>query len=257
MKLWTISDLHTESGFWSPRDIPDADVCVLAGDIARGAEETVRWAAQHIRPHMPVVAVLGNHEHYRGDMEVERRAAQAQGWRHDIAVLDDMSVTVGSTRFVGATLWTDYELYGDTETAMKTARLGMNDHRLIRVGGRQFMPSDALRMHKQSVAYLQSVLAEPFAGGTVVVTHHCSHPNSVHPDYAGDRLTPAFCSDLSGLIEQYQPTLWLHGHTHSSFDYTVGGTRIVCNPRGYPGENPEFDPRLVVEIGGYNPRPRV
>jgi len=253
MKLWTISDLHTETGFWSPREIPDADVCVLAGDIARGGEEIVRWAAQHIRPHMPVVAVLGNHEFYRGDLETERRKAQAQGWRHDIAVLDDMTLTVGDVRFVGATLWTDYALYGDPDTTMKAARLGINDHRLVRIGGRPFMPADALRMHKQSVAYLESVLAAPFDGDTVVVTHHCPHPDSVHADYAGDPLTPAFCNDLSGLIERYQPTAWIHGHTHSSFDYQVGSTRIICNPRAYPGENPSFNPQLVVEVGGYSP----
>lgn len=168
-----------------------------------------------------------------------------------------MSVTVDDVRFIGATLLTDYELYGDPDTAMKAARLGIDDHRLIRVGSRPFMPAGALRMHKQSVAYLESTLAEPSAGETVVVTHHCPHPGSVHQSYAGGRLNPAFCSNHGWLIERYQPTAWIHGHTHSSFDYQVDSTRVVCNPKGYGSENPAFDPHLVVEVGGYNPRPRV
>ncbi|GAB5429389.1 MAG: metallophosphoesterase [Devosia indica] len=257
MKIWAISDLHTEVAPWSPTDIPDADICVLAGDIARGAQEAVQWAAAYVRPHMPVIGVLGNHEFYGHWIEREQSAAQYHGWRHDVQMLDDMTWTVGDVRFVGATLWTDYDLYGRPDEAMKAARAGMNDHRLIGIERRRFVPADALQLHKQSVAYLDATLSEPFDGETVVVTHHCPHPGSVHSVYAGDPVTPAFCSDLSELIERHQPALWLHGHTHSSFDYEAGNTRIVCNPRGYPGENRDFDPALVVEIGGYDPKPRM
>jgi Icc-related predicted phosphoesterase len=90
----------------------------------------------------------------------------------------------------------------------------------------------------------------PFDGKTVVVTHHAPHPISIAPRYARDALNPAFASDLTDVISQHQPDLWVHGHTHSSFDYVVPGTktRVVCNPMGYDDENPSFDVGLVVEL---------
>ena len=88
----------------------------------------------------------------------------------------------------------------------------------------------------------------PFTGPTIVVTHHAVHRNSVAPIYRDDWVTAAFVSDLSELIEAYQPALWVHGHVHNSFDYRVGQTRIIANPHGYGKENPAFDCTLVVEI---------
>jgi hypothetical protein len=68
-------------------------------------------------------------------------------------------------------------------------------------------------------------------------------------------LAPAFCSDLSELVEGSGAALWVHGHTHASCDYVAGQTRVVCNPKGYGPvktggeyENPEFDAGLIVEI---------
>ena len=105
-------------------------------------------------------------------------------------------------------------------------------------------------MHTASKAYLVEALATPFAGQTVVVTHHAPQWLSAHPQYRSDLLTAAFVSDLSALIMEFQPVLWAHGHVHSSFDYTVGrAARVLCNPRAYPGENPNFNPSLVVKVG--------
>ena len=58
----------------------------------------------------------------------------------------------------------------------------------------------------------------------------------------------AFVSDLSEVIERREPDLWVHGHVHDSFDYQVGRTRVVSNPKGYEHENPSFVPGLVVEV---------
>ncbi len=54
---------------------------------------------------------------------------------------------------------------------------------------------------------------------------------------------------VSQIIEEQQPALWVHGHTHDSCDYHVGATRVVCNPKGYEYENKAFDPELVVRVG--------
>jgi hypothetical protein len=101
------------------------------------------------------------------------------------------------------------------------------------------------------------VLATPFAGSTVVVTHHAVALQSADPKYHRDHLTAAFASDLSDLIAAAQPALWVHGHVHNSADYQIGKTRILSNPHGYCTENPPFNPALVVEVGSLRRGPRA
>jgi Icc-related predicted phosphoesterase len=145
--------------------------------------------------------------------------------------------------------------------AMGAAGNGMTDHRLIRTedgappgSAIRFMPEHALKRHKRELAWLESKLAESFEGQTVVVTHHGPSPRSVPDRFEDDPLTPAFSSNLQPIIEKYQPAAWIHGHTHDSFDYTIGKTRVVCNPAGYPHEpNPDFKRDLVIEIDDYEP----
>jgi Icc-related predicted phosphoesterase len=111
-----------------------------------------------------------------------------------------------------------------------------------------FRPEHAREIHLAQVRWLERKLLDMFDGPTVVITHYLPHVRSISPKYEGDRLNPAFASDLARLVGP-PVTLWIHGHTHESFDYVVNGARIVCNPRGYlPMEpNPAFDPKLVVE----------
>ncbi len=267
-----MSDLHTEVEYHNVDyfGVPlDVDVALVAGDVARGGKEHVRWLQENIAAHtrQGVVSVLGNHEFYRSSIESERLAAgRAAAWG-DVRVLDDMTWTVEGVRFVGATLWTDYQLFnpsGDPlllEAAMYTARSGLNDHRLIRLvdsSSRPFIPAHAREIHRRSVAYIESVLAEPFDGETVVVTHHGPARGSIGDRYKTDSLTAAYISNLETLIERYQPALWYHGHVHESFDYSIGRTRIMTNPKGYRLENHAgFNPGLVVEIGEPAPRPVV
>lgn len=92
-------------------------------------------------------------------------------------------------------------------------------------------------------------MSEPFDGATVVVTHHAPHVGSLHARNGNDIIAAAYVSDLATLIEAGKPRFWIHGHVHSSFDYTAGRTRVVCNAHGYGRENAAFDPALVVEIG--------
>jgi len=126
----------------------------------------------------------------------------------------------------------------------------MNDYRQIaaqRNPWKRFLPQTAYRMHRDSLRFIKANV-KPDLGPTVVVTHHLPHRRSIPERFKGDLLNAAYASDLSDLIEQGQPTLWVHGHTHDSSDYRVGNTRIMCNPRGYDDENSRFDPTLVVEI---------
>lgn len=247
MKLHILNDLHIEfEEFVSPET--DADVVILAGDIGVGLEG-MRWAESRF-PDRPVIYVPGNHEFYHQDIAlIDELKAQAPDHIH---VLNDDQVVIDGVRFLGSILWTDFALFGDTDKffAMQAARQRMTDFSIIENNGQRFTPEDAVRLHTASRDWLAVMLAEPFGGQTVVVTHHAPSSQSVHPRYARDLLTPAFASSLEDLMEGDRAALWVHGHMHESFDYEVYGTRVVCNPRGYAPEalNPDFRPDFVVEI---------
>jgi Icc-related predicted phosphoesterase len=262
MRIWLISDLHLEHDRQPlrvlPDTLPEADVCVCAGDLTNGVAAAVDWLGRVVASRgMPVVFVPGNHEFYGSavfeGLEAGRLAAER--WPN-VHLLDDRSVTVGGVRFVGATLWTDYALFGDKPEDMAwimgAADRLMNDHRTIlwRVLPQReaFTPSVARRLHQRSRSFLERELAAPFDGATVVVTHHAPHSGSVQPQWEDSPTTPAYASDLTAVIEAGRPDLWVHGHMHDACDYRVGDTRIVCNPRGYGNENARFDPGLIVEV---------
>jgi predicted phosphodiesterase len=257
MKLWIQSDQHFEiNGL--PRNAlsaPGADVFVCAGDLMHNPQGGVQWLTKSIP--IPSVYVVGNHEFYRGIYTTWREEGLQEASLHpDVHLLENAISVIDGVRFIGCTLWTDFALYGaeTTEAAKETAASSMNDYRQIRYGTVNswqlvdFKPNHAAKANEASRAFLESALAQPYHGKTVVVTHHAPHPRSIHPKYENNLLNASFASDLSGLIERTQPDLWVHGHVHSSFDYLVGKTRIIVNPKGYGNENPDFEPGLVVEL---------
>lgn len=256
MRAWIFSDLHSTPLEDAPPAVPTADVAIVAGDVSEWSVGAIDWLADYVRPHMRVIYVLGNHEYYRGSLIGELAEARQAAARRNIDLLERDSVTLGDIRFLGCTLWTDYLLYASGSeigrtASMDAARKGLADHHLIYLSdlsGRLFDPIDAYTRHASSLFWLKQELAVPFAGKNVVVTHHAPHPGSVAPQWQGDRLTPAFVSNLESLIERYRPSLWVHGHTHHAFDYHVGPTRVVCNPFGYRRETTGFQWDLVVEI---------
>jgi predicted phosphodiesterase len=263
MKIQLASDLHLE---FLQRDWPgerlikpaaDADVLVLAGDIAQGID------ALELFKHwpVPVVYVAGNHEFYGHAIESMRDQMRVAAARHQIHLLENESVEIKGVRFMGTTLWTNYRLNRNRtqRQLMEYAQIRLNDHQLIRCGSRRFTTQDALDRHESAHAWLESGLALPFEGKTVVISHHGPHPLSVHPRYAADALNSAFVSDLSPLMPGVD--LWLHGHVHDSFDYQIGRCRVVANPAGYvmnrgwennrdrfEFENPGFRKDLLLEM---------
>ncbi|MDX8481859.1 metallophosphoesterase [Mesorhizobium sp. VK24D] len=252
MKIWLFSDLHLEvADLRPPLAIPDADVCVVAGDLCRAAANGVHWLAANIAPSMPCVYVAGNHEFYKGAIKeglVDGRAAAARFAA--VHFLENQAVVIGDARFLGASLWTDYCIMGHQRLAMMYAKERMNDYRQIafrRNPWQRFLPETAYGLHQESKRFIEASLRSPNIP-TVVVTHHLPHPASIPERFARDPLNAAYASDLTGVIQSGRPTLWIHGHTHDSCDYWLGGTRVVCNPRGYDDENRRFDPAFVVEI---------
>lgn len=187
--------------------------------------------------------------------ELWKKAREKVAGTH-VYLLENEAVGIGGVRFLGATLWTDFDLFDDREGGMQAA-LDMNDYWSIITncgagytsnGATRLTPKGTLRMHQESVSWLSKELGKQNDRPVVVVTHTAPHRGSLHPKYEHHHISPAFVSDLDPQVRKAD--LWIHGHTHDSFDYRVGGCRVVCNPRGYAGHelNPGFDSGLVVEV---------
>lgn len=253
MKLNILSDLHLSA---APFALPDngADVVILAGDIARPCD-AVAWAA---RLDKPVLYVPGNHEFYGDTLDgaVTRLREACSGTQ--VRVLDDDEAVLGGVRFLGSTLWTDFRLFGDGDAraaAMREGQRWIRDFTRIRTADAPeatFTPERSAALFDTHARWLAERLAIPHAGPTVVITHHAPSPSSIHPRFAGSPLNACFVSDAEHLLDGTRASLWIHGHTHDSFDYVVNGTRVVCNPRGYArdgsNENPSFNPDLTIGV---------
>ncbi len=243
MKIHVLSDIHCEFAPFSPI-VTDADLVILAGDIdvkGRG----VAWAKSAF-PGM-VLYVPGNHEFYGGNIPatLEKMRVFADD---RVRVMDLDEVILGGVRFLGATGWTDYTSTDNLALATWDARAQMTDFRKIRIGPTFRKPRtlDFAEMAGRARSWLKTKLAAPFDGPTVVITHHAPSMQSLG-DSAGSHLDAAYANDWDGLMGP-GVTLWVHGHTHVPVDYTIAGTRVVSNSRGYPGEDTGFDPTLVLDL---------
>jgi predicted phosphodiesterase len=256
MKIHILSDLHNQFSLFEP-PATDADVVILAGDID-GGSKGVTWATQKFDK--PVIYLAGNHEFYHQEITMQTEALRQAAEKSNVHFLDCDSVVIDGVRFIGATLWTDFRLNGgslhDIASAKDIAKRCMNDFRCIWLHDKKFTPEDSVMLFEKSVQFLQAELEKPFAGKTVVVTHHTPSPRSVHERYKGDLLNAAFSSNLEFLMGgPSAPALWIHGHTHDSFDYMIQEqTRVISNPRGYTSdhssgqENELFNSALVVDF---------
>jgi len=255
MKVQVFSDLHVDVSPIKPISVAAGiDAVVVAGDTCEGALLAFTHLRRIVPMPIPILMVLGNHEYYQRFFADELALARARARSFNVHLLEDDTVILNGVRFVGATLWTDYRIFGDARTraAMAACAAGMNDHR--RIGWQKqpwlrFRPQEAALVHQRSRTYIDAVLATKFDGPTAVVSHHAVHWDSVLPKYRNDQVTAAFVSDMTASIDAYRPQLWVHGHVHNSCDYRVGGCRIVCNPHAYGNENPAFDSSLVVQVG--------
>ncbi|MFL9499143.1 metallophosphoesterase [Rhodopseudomonas palustris] len=273
MRIAVISDLHLDFAPLLATSI-DADVLVVAGDVAlltRG----LPWVAE-VYGHQVgrIIYVPGNHEFYRGgpksgeanthyeeQMSRGRELATSLG----IDLLQNDVIEIDGVRFVGGTMWSDWSLLPDgwsRRMAMMMSQKGWvdrsyvserqfhNDFREILYGGRtsrdRLTPSQMIALHAEAFSFFQRTLAEPFAGETVCITH-TAPATSVRERGAHSWLYGS--TDIESLMHgPTAPALWVHGHVHESWDYAIGETRVICNPRGYLGENLAFDPTLTVDV---------
>jgi predicted phosphodiesterase len=255
-----MSDLHIEltTRDWdlpARADRPAYDVLVIAGDLMPRAERGVRWLLDRVDDH-PIIFVLGNHEHFGGDIDRTFEKARAAAAGTNVHVLQDDAVIIGGgCKFIGSTLWTDFNLFGAPHLAMAAANVGMNDYKRIRkdMHARRLRPVDTQRRHFASRAFIANEIARPFDGRRVVVTHHGPDRLACKIGEEADILSSAYTSDWSPLPPA---DAWIYGHTHESADRLSGNTRIVSNAKGYGPlppqmpvwDNPLFDVGLVIEI---------
>ena len=234
---------------------------VLAGDTARGSD-SLRWARRTF-PAVPVVCVAGNHEVYDCHLDAMIPALkrvsdpipaspQAAVDQRGTYFLQRQAVQIGDVRVLGCTFWTGFRLFPGRRTqAMKACRGQVDDYQRIHHlrARRRLRPRDTDRYHRASAAWLRRELAgAPEARATVIVTHHAPSPRSIDPRYTEDLTSAAFVARRERLVRETGAALWIHGHVHASFDYQIGRTRVVSNPRGHPGENPSFRPGLAIEV---------
>lgn len=250
MRLYVLSDLHLEREQFTPPPV-DADVVVLAGDISvgtRGIDWAREWADGRT-----VLYVVGNHEFYGHALPglIDELRASAAG--SSIYVLENEELVVGGVRFLGCTLWSDFDFDGADRRAeaMALCQRVVNDFGQITIGsdGRPLAPDDARQIHLASRAWLDVQLAEAHPGPTVVVTHHAPLIRTRPSSAVLRALAGAFASDVTALMDGDRVALWIFGHTHRVADVELRGTRVISNPRGYPHQPvADFDPACVIEV---------
>jgi Icc-related predicted phosphoesterase len=256
MKIQIISDIHLEFRSRNHYKLPktNADILVIAGDLG-----PPRCALKFIeemldRGHI-VLYVLGNHEFYISDKIVNKpknRLINTMSkirdfWQEkhnnkevykNLHVLDNEYVDIDGVRFIGSTLW------ADIRTIFFLAMNNMNDFRLIP----EFGPEREIELFDENKEWLQKTLNNSSDRKCVVITHHLPSEQCIVEQYKDSPLNRAYYSDLDYLMDGENLLLWIHGHTHKESDKIIYGTRVICNPLGYPDERNKVLPKLVVEI---------
>jgi len=280
MRIKLVSDLHLEFSDINIQNSNNYDVLILSGDIMIAAdlhdhsEESVRVAAmieslgrrqetaRRFRdflkrcsfqfPH--VIYVAGNHEFYHGKWNQSLITLSNECAKFpNVYFLEAGCKKIDDVTFIGGTLWTDMNS-GDPLT-LHAVRDMMSDFRVIKKdleGYTNLKPHDTVIRHRHMLGYIKQIVAERHDEKFVVVGHHAPSKLSTHEQYKNETImNGAYSSDLSEFIlDRPQIKLWTHGHTHHPFDYMIGSTRIVCNPRGYEGYEPDsyWNPEILIEV---------
>jgi len=267
MKIDYVSDLHLE--FQDYHDFSKetgGDILILAGDIftadairANRTDPKGRGLKKYVKTQLidglfnkysHVLYVMGNHEHYHWlywDSATSLRKSLKDLGAKNVVLLDNDVFSFGDIRFLGTTLWSDYE--GRNALSMWTCEQYMNDYRLI--GNRHILDSSYvernnpmymtpelfLKEHDKALAFLRKEL-ETSNEPTIVISHHGPTYSSLNKKHVGNGADGAYASDLSAFIASFpQISYWIHGHTHMNVRYSVEGTYVIANQRGYRGED--------------------
>ena len=230
MKIDVISDIHLtcfrdHGEEWIASWVPEGEILVLAGDVGE-----FHWWQLHqskiealAEKYKHVVYCAGNHDYYGTTLEEgDARFREIEGRIENFHFLERDILEIDGVKFAGCTLWFKWD-----ELNPYYERF-MSDFSQIK----QFKP-EVYDRNRESVNFLRSL-----RDVDVVITHHMPTALSVHEKYANDPTNRYFLCQLDDVIMLLEPKVWVHGHTHIRFDYGIGKTRVLCNPLGYPRENP-------------------
>jgi Icc-related predicted phosphoesterase len=247
MKIRVLSDLHLEFGdFISVGQ--DVDLIILAGDIHVG-EKGILWALKNFD--IPTLYILGNHEYYKHSYPKLLHKLKLISQDTNVHVLENKIFTMNNVSFFGTTLWSDFNLFGDPVIAGMECQQRMNDYRLIRrdPSYSAMRSIDTNKINSESSIWLKTSLQENLSTYKVVITHHAPSMKSIPEEFRSDLISAAYASNYDDFILEAQPDYWFHGHIHVPVDYTIGKTRVMANPKGYPDQKGRgFNPDLVIEI---------
>lgn len=250
MKVQILSDLHLEFGQIVDFSFQKADVIIFAGDIHLGTKG-LDWIKKQISK-KPVIYVLGNHEYYRGAYPKTLHKIKAEAEGSNIHVLENDHIVIDGMHFHGATLWTDFQLFGgDPRYYGAYCQKLMNDYKKIRRSPSysRLRSIDTFEIHRKSLQWLEKSLQEKRGSLNIVITHHAPSIRSVPEEYKQNSVTTAYASDLDAFIEKNKPDYWIHGHIHTPLRYQIGQTRIISNPHGYVDEKDNgFEKELIIDI---------
>ena len=276
MRINIASDIHLEFGPIEFKNTEGADALILSGDICvathLGHKDDADKRSREIHDFFEmccneydnVIYIVGNHEHYNGDFQrtIPHLKEHLCAYLENLHILDKAVVTINDITFIGGTLWTDMNKE-DPSTLYSIGNM-MNDFIKIYNGDvdnrgkpykvvNRLTPDDVVVDHKAMLEYIRKIVDGKYDQKFVVVGHHAPSKLSTKPKYQDDYImNGAYSSDLSEFILDHpQIKLWTHGHTHDNFDYLVGSTRVVCNPRGYIKYEHQadiFNPNIIYEI---------
>ena len=248
MTIQIISDLHQEFGI-SDINFENADLIIFAGDTNLGTKG-IEWIKKRI-PNKPVIYILGNHEYYKGSYPKTLHKIIEATKASNITVLENNRIEIDGIRFHGATLWTDFALFGHSVEYGIICQATMNDYRQIRrdPSYSKLRSIDTFKIHQISKEWLEESLKESADYTNVVITHHAPSIKSVPEIYKKDPVTAAYASDLEELITKYKPLYWIHGHIHTPTRYKIDRTEIICNPHGYINEKYNgYNRELIIKV---------
>jgi len=284
MKIRLVSDLHLEHRYLSPPlfdNAENADVLIMAGDIMvanvftkkdkyfTDVKDSFNKFLSHVSSQFGTVLwVLGNHEHYHGDVSTTYDILkEACSPFSNIHVLEKETFILDDVTFIGGTCWTNF-LNNNPDCHQEVGML-LNDYRQISniesrvksywdefkeqwiyTGGKlttEYVYNDHLKFMEYAESELNKLKQDDRC---VMITHHGMSLLSIHEKYKNDTmLNGGFVSDLSDFILNHpQIKFAVHGHVHDPMDYLVGNTRIIANPMGYPNETYQHmdDYKLVI-----------
>ena len=222
-----------------PKDDRDVEsILVLAGDISSDPDQLVQFIKQVETRFRHAVYVPGNHEFYRHDITtwVGRTKELFEKYTERTSyALDDVQIRqVDGIRFIFGTGWADG---GMTAYDQELVGRSLNDFYLISRNGSAFTVPAMIQLNRKMRQDIESALKNsPEDAFNVVVTHHMPSYRLCHPRF-GHTIDGGFAFNGDAILSSdHAPDIWIHGHTHDTYDRKLFNSRIVCHPRGYAGE---------------------